>query len=91
MSNEIKSKLADALMDSPYLDVLYGDRHVFEMAAEELMSSGVTVAEKITMCKDCRYAYHNSSNESLKCKYHAWDAIEVTDTDFCSRGERVDE
>jgi hypothetical protein len=84
---DIKTMLAKALMDSPYLDTVHNDKHTYELAAEHLLENG---SLKVTMCKDCQYAYYNSSNESLKCKYHAWDTFEVSDTDFCSRGRRVD-
>lgn len=44
--------LTEVLRDSPYLDVLYGDRENYEMAPEHLIQEDVV---KVVRCKKCKW------------------------------------
>lgn len=75
--------MAETLMSSPYLDVLYGDRENYEMAAEHLISEDIV---KVVRCKNCRWFIKRKYEEGYdgNCDLSG---CEVCDDYYCNHGE----
>lgn len=77
--------MVEALMSSPYLDVLYGDRENYEMAAEHLISEDIV---KVVRCKNCRWFIKRKYEEGYdgNCDLRGG---EVRNDYYCNHGERT--
>ena len=77
--------MADTLMSSPYLDVLYGDRENYEMAAEHLMSEDIV---KVVRCKNCRWFIKRKYEEGYDGNC-GLSGCEVCNDYYCNHGDRT--
>ena len=77
--------MVETLMSSPYLDVLYGDRENYEVAAEHLISKDIV---KVVRCKNCRWFIKRKYEEGYdgNCDLSGG---EVCNDYYCNHGERT--
>ena len=87
-----REKLARLLMDSPTLDVMFGETiDEWYNAADYLISKGVTIPVR---CGECRYYEKHTQNNYYCGRAEEFSEVItnwVEPNDFCSYGERREE
>ena len=77
--------MVETLMSSPYLDVLYGDRENYEVAAEHLISKDIV---KVVRCKNCRWFIKQKYEEGYDGNC-GLSGCEVCNDYYCNHGDRT--